>query len=123
MPSERMLMLLAVLLGLGAVAAGAFATHGLEQQGDARGALLVETAARYQMWHALAVIACLGAGLRARGACTAFVLGALLFSGSLYALALGAPRPAAWITPLGGLCFLAGWAMLLPVVWRWRRSG
>jgi uncharacterized membrane protein YgdD (TMEM256/DUF423 family) len=122
-PSERMLMMLAALFGLTGVAAGAFATHGLEQQGDARAAELVATAARYQMWHALALIGCLAAGLEARLSGTAFVLGTVLFCGSLYALAFGAPRMVGWVTPLGGLCFLAGWLLLLPAVWRWRRGG
>jgi uncharacterized membrane protein YgdD (TMEM256/DUF423 family) len=120
MPSERSLMTLAVLLALTAVAAGAFATHGLQERGDAHGAMLVATAARYQMWHALAIIACLAAGLQARLACTALAAGAVLFSGSLYALAAGAGHALGWLTPLGGLLFLLGWLLMVPAAWRWR---
>jgi uncharacterized membrane protein YgdD (TMEM256/DUF423 family) len=107
---DRRLVALAALYGLTAVAAGALATHALAGSASPRTLGLVETAARYQMWHALAMLAAALLGARLAG--WLFALGVLLFSGSLYALALGAPRPVAWLTPFGGLSFLAGWAVL-----------
>jgi uncharacterized membrane protein YgdD (TMEM256/DUF423 family) len=105
-----------------AVAAGAFAAHGLRERLDARALEVFETGARYHMYHALAMIA---AGLVAtagvRGAATAgwlFQAGIALFSGSLYALALSGVRGLGAITPLGGLLFLAGWLWLAWAAWR-----
>ena len=104
---------LAALSGFVAVAAGAFAAHGMQ---DPSAKELLRTGALYQLTHALAVLACAalaGAGMtRARLAPAWFLAGALLFSGSLYALALGAPRIVGVITPFGGLAFLVGWAVL-----------
>jgi uncharacterized membrane protein YgdD (TMEM256/DUF423 family) len=106
--------------GFLAVALGAFGAHGL--QGRLAGAEDAakrlgwwQTAAQYHLVHALAlaVVALVIAKLpQARFAGMAFVLGTLLFSGSLYALALGGPRVLGAVTPLGGLGFLAGWAVL-----------
>lgn len=109
---DRRLVAVAALYGLLAVAAGAFAAHALAGRATPRALELIETAAHYQMWHALAMLAAAALGPAARPAGWLFALGVLLFSGSLYALALGAPRPLAWVTPLGGLGFLAGWAAL-----------
>ena len=97
------------------VAAGAFGAHGLRQRlpGDLLAAF--ETGARYQMYHALGLLAvafALGQGRAASAAGWAMFAGIVLFSGSLYGLALSGIRPLGAITPLGGLCFLAGWAML-----------
>jgi uncharacterized membrane protein YgdD (TMEM256/DUF423 family) len=103
---------LAALFGLLAVAAGAFAAHGLQARGDARAVALVETAARYQMWHALAMLGYAALGVTSRLPLLFWALGIVLFSFSLYALAFGAPRPVAMITPVGGTAFLAGWATL-----------
>jgi uncharacterized membrane protein YgdD (TMEM256/DUF423 family) len=105
------------LLALTSVLLGAFGAHALKEMLAERGtAATWETAVRYQMWHALALI--LIALLRetrsisdASGYC--FAIGALLFSGSLYGLALGGPSWLGPITPLGGLCFMAGWAVLM----------
>ena len=107
---------LAALSGFLAVAFGAFAAHGAK---DARAAELLHTGALYQMTHALAVFGWLA--VRKAGGKTGltipalFLIGALLFSGSLYALAFGAPRILGMVTPFGGLCFLAGWLLL---AWR-----
>lgn len=107
----------AVLGGL-AVAGGSFAAHGLEDRLDARGLALFETAARYQMYHALALLAVgllAGAG-KSRGALAvagwSFLGGVLVFSGSLYALALTGIKWLGAITPIGGVLFLVGWAAL-----------
>ena len=104
---------LAAISGFIAVAAGAFAAHGIA---DPAAKELLRTGSTYELAHALAVLACAaltGAGMpRARLAPAWFLVGSLLFSGSLYALALGAPRLVGAITPFGGLAFLVGWAVL-----------
>jgi uncharacterized membrane protein YgdD (TMEM256/DUF423 family) len=106
--------------GFLAVAFGAFGAHGLQARlaDAADGAKRLgwwQTAAHYQLVHALALaaVALLVARVpQARFAGFGFVLGSLLFSGSLYAMALGGPRWLGAVTPLGGLGFLAGWAVL-----------
>jgi uncharacterized membrane protein YgdD (TMEM256/DUF423 family) len=107
-------MMLGAVSGLVSVAVGAFAAHGMH---DPRGADLLRTGATYEFMHSMAVFACatfmqIGAR-RARFAPAFFLPGIVLFSGSLYALAFGAPRWVGFITPLGGLLFLAGWAVLI----------
>jgi uncharacterized membrane protein YgdD (TMEM256/DUF423 family) len=112
-----------VFLGLGAVsafvavAAGAFGAHALRDRLSAEYLAVFETAARYQMYHALALLAvALLLSLRPLGtlqwAGWLFVMGTTLFSGSLYALALTGTRWLGAITPLGGIAFLAGWICL-----------
>jgi len=102
-----------------AVAAGAFAAHGLRERLAARALEVFETGARYQMYHALAMVF---AGMMvARGATTAgwiFQAGIVLFSGSLYALALTDVKVLGAITPIGGLLFLVGWLWLAVTAWR-----
>ena len=93
-----------------AVAAGAFAAHGLRERLDAKALEVFETAARYHMYHALAMV--LAGVLVARGAGWTFQIGIALFSGSLYALALTDIKVLGAITPFGGLAFLAGWVWL-----------
>lgn len=93
-----------------AVAAGAFAAHGLRERLDAKALEVFETAARYHMYHALAMV--LAGVLVARGAGWTFQIGIALFSGSLYALALTDVKVLGAITPFGGLAFLAGWIWL-----------
>lgn len=107
---------LAAISGLLAVAFGAFAAHGLTQVKPIE---WLHTGSQYQMVHALAVFAALAlhrAGAKGMGLAAAlFLVGTLLFSGSLYAMALGGPRLLGAITPLGGLSFMAGWALM---AWR-----
>ncbi|HUI11634.1 MAG TPA: DUF423 domain-containing protein [Bacteroidota bacterium] len=102
-----------------AVALGAFGAHGLRRVLAPDMLAVYETAARYQMYHALALTAAALAALalpvhrrRARWACMAFAAGTLLFSGSLYALALTGAGALGAVTPLGGLAFIAGWVLL-----------
>ncbi|HEU4763750.1 MAG TPA: DUF423 domain-containing protein [Gemmatimonadales bacterium] len=114
----------ALLAGL-AVAAGAFGAHALRARLAPDLLEVFETGARYQMYHALALFAVAWAvGRWGPGAATAagwlFVAGTVLFSGSLYALALTGVRWLGAITPLGGLCYLAGWASLAAAAWRAR---
>jgi uncharacterized membrane protein YgdD (TMEM256/DUF423 family) len=101
-----------------AVGAGAFGAHSLRARITPELLAVFETAARYQMYHALALLAVGWAAARWPGALPQwsgwlFVAGTILFSGSLYALALTGARWLGAITPLGGLAFLAGWICLL----------
>ncbi len=104
--------------GFVAVAAGAFGAHGLEGRVGAAELAAFEAGARYQMYHALALLAV--AWLADRGIAPravsvsgwAFVVGTVLFSGSLYVLGLTGSRALVWLTPLGGLGFLAAWGGL-----------
>ncbi|MDB5495245.1 MAG: hypothetical protein JWP86_2582 [Phenylobacterium sp.] len=112
--SRRNWLTLAALGGFVAVAVGAFAAHGVA---DPAAKELLKTGATYGFLHSLATFACatfmqLGAR-RARFAPAFFLSGVVLFSGSLYALAFGAPRWVGAVTPIGGLSFLAGWAVLV----------
>jgi len=108
---------LGCVFGLLAVAAGAFGAHALRARLPADLLAVFETAARYQMYHALALLAVALVAARAPSSTAAaagwlFCAGIVLFSGSLYALALTGVRVLGAVTPLGGLCFLAGWAAL-----------
>lgn len=105
------------LFAAAAVCLGAFGAHALAEVLSARQAEVWDTAVHYQLAHALALVLC---GLLARDAGSrplriagwCFGLGVLLFSGSLYGLALGGPRFLGPLTPLGGLAFIAGWLAL-----------
>jgi uncharacterized membrane protein YgdD (TMEM256/DUF423 family) len=104
---------LAALGGFASVAFGAFAAHGTQ---DPRAQALLRTGSLYGFVHCLATFAAAGViqlgGARARFAPALFLAGVLLFSGSLYAMALGGPNILGAVTPIGGLCFLAGWLVL-----------
>ncbi len=105
------------------VAAGAFGAHGLKERLEPEMLKAFEVGVRYQMYHALALLAVAWAISRWPGAAgtTAgwlFVAGTVIFSGSLYALSLSGVRWLGAITPLGGLAFLGGWACLVWQVWR-----
>src|SRR5437763_575806 len=105
-----------------AVGAGAFAAHGLRDRLDARALEVFETGARYQMYHAIAIILAgiiaTGAGRGAQTAGWIFQAGIVLFSGSLYVLAVTGVKGIGAITPLGGLAFLVGWLWLAWAAWR-----
>jgi uncharacterized membrane protein YgdD (TMEM256/DUF423 family) len=111
--TRRLWLTLAALSAFVGVAAGAFAAHGLT---DPKAAELMRTASTYELFHAMATIACAAltqaGAARARFAPAFFLGGTVLFCGSLYARALGAPRLTGLVTPLGGLLFLAGWLVL-----------
>ncbi len=106
--------LLVGVAGASAVLLGAFGAHGLRDVLDAQKLQLWRTAVDYHVWHALALAlaAGLGRGRSGRFAIAALSTGIVLFSGSLYALALGAPRWTGVVTPFGGLAFIAGWIAL-----------
>jgi len=114
---QRLFVILGAVNGFVAVAAGAFGAHGLKDRLDAARLAPFETGARYHMYHALALVLIgLAAGTLRGTALTAsggaMLAGIVLFSGSLYALAITGERWLGAITPLGGLAFLAGWALL-----------
>ena len=120
---NRALGVLGGAFGFLAVAAGAFGAHGLRGRLAPDLLAVFETAARYQMYHALALLAVVlllerrpSPALRAAGWC--FVTGVVLFSGSLYMLALTGTAWWGAVTPLGGLAFLAGWVTLAYGLWR-----
>lgn len=103
-----------LLAGLG-VAAGAFGAHSLSARLDETHLRIFETAARYQLIHGVALVAIGLSGARAaamRLPATLMAAGVVLFSGSLYALALGSPIWLGAITPLGGLCLILAWLAL-----------
>lgn len=95
----------AAALGFLGVALGAFGAHALKDKVDPE---LWRTAVSYQMWHALAILA-----IASPTAKPLFLAGTVIFSGTLYALALGAPRWLGAVTPIGGLLLLAGWGAAL----------
>jgi len=102
------------ILAAAAVALGAFGAHGLKSRLSSEMLAVWATAVQYHFWHALGVLAIAlaaaqlpGAGVRAAG--WLLVAGTALFSGTLYALALGAPRALGAITPVGGALLIAGW--------------
>jgi len=115
---DRIFFMTGAASALIAVAAGAFGAHGLTDRIPADRLVVFETAARYQMYHALALMAVAWASTRWPGSLTTnagwlFVAGTVLFSGSLYVLSLTGIRWLGAITPLGGVAFLAGWACLV----------
>ena len=114
---DRIFVTLGAVSAFVAVAAGAFGAHGLRAWLAPDLLAVFETAARYQMYHALALLAVAWVAARWPGplpqwAGWLFVVGTVLFSGSLYALALTGVRWLGAITPLGGVAFLAGWLCL-----------
>ena len=117
MPIAHQYRLLGSILALSAVLSGAFGAHALRETLSANDSIQTwETAVHYQMWHALALI--LLSMIPApqslpKMAGLSFLLGSLLFSGSLYGLALNGPTWLGPITPLGGLCLMNGGLLLL----------
>jgi len=106
-----------------AVAAGAFGAHALRARLTPDSLATFETAARYQMYHALALLAVAWIMSRWPGPLAVwsgrfFVIGTILFSGSLYLIALTGVRKVGFITPFGGVAFLAGWICLALAVRR-----
>ena len=110
-------LLISAIYGFLAVALGAFGSHGLEGRLSGKDLTTFETAVRYQMYHALALGLCAfairgAATEQATAAAVLFAVGIMLFSGSLYLYSVCHWRPLVYLTPLGGLAFLAGWIML-----------
>ncbi len=122
---DRVFFAIGSLSGFLGVGMGAFAAHALKGRLNAELLGIFEVGARYQMYHALALLAVGWACTRWPGApVTAsgwlFVVGTVLFSGSLYAVALSGDRSLGIITPFGGLALLVGWLCLAWGVWKAR---
>lgn len=109
---SRAVALAAALSGAVAVIAGAFGAHGA--QGEA--AEWLKTGAQYQLIHAVAAL--VAVRMEARVPAWLFVAGAAVFAGSLYAMALGAPRWLGAVAPLGGLSLVAGWQWIFWIALR-----
>lgn len=115
----RLFLMLGAIFGGLSVAAGAFASHALKAQLSERSQQIFETGTKYQMYHALALIlVSLLLSHTEQGdtliniAGYAFIVGIILFSGSLYGLSLSGIKWFGPITPLGGVAFLVGWSCL-----------
>lgn len=101
--------------GASAVLLGALGAHALRGEIPAAMLDVWQTAVRFQIWHALALGLAAFVARRSHAghlAAILFTLGIVLFCGSLYALALGAPRMVGMVTPLGGIALVAGWIAL-----------
>jgi uncharacterized membrane protein YgdD (TMEM256/DUF423 family) len=127
MSFARAILAIAALLGAAAVVLGAFGAHALRDTLDEHALAIWHTAVEYQFWHVLATVAVAllardGVSTCLRIAAVAFVVGTVLFCGSLYALALGAPRLVGVVTPLGGIAFVVGWIALAIHAWTGKSS-
>jgi uncharacterized membrane protein YgdD (TMEM256/DUF423 family) len=121
----RLLALCGTLAAFLAVLAGAFGAHGLRARLAPDLLAAFETGARYQMYHGLALLAAAWVADRTASPAAAwagvlFLAGTVLFSGSLYLLALSGLRGFGAVTPFGGLAFLAGWLCLARAAWELR---
>ncbi|WP_048750313.1 DUF423 domain-containing protein [Aggregatibacter segnis] len=114
-------LFIAALSGFLCVMIGAFAAHGLSKVLEPKELAWIETGVKYQIFHTLAILGIgiaqlcresLLANKMANVAAGSWALGVFLFSGSLYALALGAGKFLVWVTPIGGTLFLIGWLCL-----------
>ena len=123
MTPDRSFIALGSIAGCLAVALGAFAAHGLKAHLPAAALATFELGVRYQMYHALALLA-VGLvysrwpGRAAVASGCLFVIGMVLFSGSLYALSLSDMRWIGVVTPFGGLALLMGWLCLAWAAWQ-----
>jgi uncharacterized membrane protein YgdD (TMEM256/DUF423 family) len=110
-------LIAAGLLGATGVVAGAFGAHGLRERLAPERLDAWHTAVQYQLLHTLALLALAlferAAGRAVALPATLWTVGVLLFSGSIYLLALGGPRWLGPVTPVGGLALVAGWLALL----------
>jgi uncharacterized membrane protein YgdD (TMEM256/DUF423 family) len=114
---DRLFYICGSVAGFTGVALGAFAAHALKARLGTEMLAVFETGVRYQMYHALALFAAAWGYARWPGKVLAaagwlFIAGILVFSGSLYLLAITGAKSLGMVTPLGGLAFLAGWLCL-----------
>ena len=123
----RIFLATAALFGGLSVVGGAFASHALKSKLTDRALEIFETGARYQMYHALALLLVALLLNRAQDSQTffavagwAFIVGTVIFSGSLYALSLTNIKLLGAITPLGGVAFIFGWGCLAVAAWSFK---
>lgn len=130
-PMPKTYLLLAALSGFIAVALGAFGAHGLRQKLTSDMLAVFQTGVQYQFYHTLALLAvallliavpqsALSSSSLVRWSGNLFAIGIVIFSGSLYVLAISGVRWLGAITPIGGVAFLAGWICLALAAWNWR---
>ncbi len=117
MSASKLAALLALSLAL-SVLLGAFAAHALQGQLSAAALTQWQTGVRYQTWQTLGLLACLALPACDQRLSLWILAGSLMFSASLYALALGAPRACGLITPVGGTMMLSGWLLLARRLWQ-----
>lgn len=113
----RLYVMIGALLALLGVMLGAFGAHGLKNILDASALATFEVGVRYQMYHALAILLVGGLAAQAslvwrKRAALLFIIGSVLFSGSIYLLVLTGQKWLGPVTPLGGLCLMLGWVAL-----------
>ncbi|MCR9161231.1 MAG: DUF423 domain-containing protein [Nannocystaceae bacterium] len=116
-PLAGRVLVVGAVLGLIGVAAGAFGAHALRDAVPTRDLEIWRTAAHYQQLHAAVLVGVAALGRTSftkalRVAAIAFVVGIVIFAGTLDAIVLGGPRVLGAVTPVGGLCLMAGWAAL-----------
>ncbi len=115
--TARLAATLGALYGGVAVALGAFGAHALRSRLEPRDLEIFETGVRYQMYHAMALLAAawlLDKGItQAGGAAWGFTVGTLIFSGSLYVMVFTGQRWLGAVTPIGGVAFIVGWVFLM----------
>jgi uncharacterized membrane protein YgdD (TMEM256/DUF423 family) len=120
---DRIILMLGAVFAFVGVAAGAFGAHVLKERLSADMFIVFEVGVRYQMYHALALLATAWMCSKwpsaiATTSAWCFAIGIILFSGSLYLLSLSGLKWLGAITPLGGVAFLAGWACMAWAAWR-----
>lgn len=114
---HRNIAITGIFLTAATIAIGAFGAHGLKNLVDADAVATFETGVRYQMYHALALVLLgyvPGPNRLKRIVCTLFIIGIILFSGSIYLLSLNSVLPfeattIGFVTPIGGMFFIIGW--------------
>ena len=117
----KLYLILGSLLCLLSVVLGAFAAHGLKDRLSEYGQAIFNTAAHYQMTHGVAIIVVallLKWGVKVQLAGSFFFAGVMLFSGSLYLLALTSWKWLGPVTPIGGVCFIVGWVILIVQIYK-----
>jgi uncharacterized membrane protein YgdD (TMEM256/DUF423 family) len=120
---ERLFFVFGSLSALVGVGAGAFGAHGLKGRLDPEMLSIFEVGVRYQMYHAFALIAAAWSQAKwpsklVRIGGWMFVVGTVIFSGSLYMLSMTDEKWLGVITPFGGLAFMAGWACIAWAAWK-----
>lgn len=119
MPVERRILLAGALLAASGVALGAFGTHGLKPSLGPAELGWWQTAVQYQLWHAVALVAIAALSLPGRGLPAALLAaGTMVFSGTLYVMALTGLRWLGAVTPIGGTLLILGWLFLAVAAWR-----
>ncbi|MFT3929712.1 MAG: DUF423 domain-containing protein [Spongiibacteraceae bacterium] len=124
----KMYLVIAAINGFLAVALGAFGAHGLKQKLSADMLAVYQTGVQYHFYHTLALFGVallmlqLPQSALLRWSAGLFLIGMIIFSGSLYVLAISGIRWLGAITPLGGVAFLAGWALLAIAMWNWKTA-